>query len=248
MKSVENRPIIGIPCARLARGNGRTLHYIANTYIDALIAVGAVPLLIPATDDEATLLSAYGLVDGLLLSGGADINPAYYSEEIDGSEDIDDTRDIAELKLTRWALEEDQPIFGICRGHQLLNVALGGSLFQDIPSDLPQTNQDHQESAHRQQRDYLAHPVQLVPGSKLAAIMATTELEVNTLHHQSVKQPGQGLRVVGTSPDGVVEALESPEHRYVLSVQWHPEELWRTQTAAQNLFSAFIEEVKSRRQ
>lgn len=207
---------------------------------------GATPILIPATDNEEVLLSAYRSVDGLLLTGGADINPAYYGEEIDGSVDIDDLRDVCELKITRWALEEDFPIFGICRGQQLLNVATGGSLYQDIASQIPQTHQDHQESAHRQQRGYLAHTVNLVPDSKVAQVMGTTEIAINTLHHQSVKQSGRGLRVVGTAPDGVVEALESPEHRYVLSVQWHPEELWPEQAAAKNLFTRFVEEVRSR--
>ena len=138
------------------------------------------------------------------------------------------------------------PILGICRGHQLLNVALEGSLYQDIASDLPQTNQDHQESAHRQQRNYLAHNVKFEPDSQLAAIMGTTELSVNTLHHQAVKRVGKQLRVVGTAPDGVVEALEYPLNRYVLSVQWHPEELWRNQAAAKNLFASFIAEVENR--
>ena len=243
----HKQPLIGIPCARLDRGNGRTLHYIANTYIDALIAMNATPLLIPATQNETVLLSAYHAVDGLLLSGGADINPAYYGEEIDGSEDIDDERDMSELKLARWALEEDRPLLGVCRGLQLLNVATGGSLYQDIPSDFtPSTTQDHQESAHRQQRDYLAHTVSLDPASKIAALMGVTTLQVNTLHHQSVKKVGTGLKVVGTSPDGVVEALESPAHRYVVSIQWHPEELWRKQDAAHHLFASFVQEVNSR--
>lgn len=246
MNNSTKSVLIGLPCARLSRSKGRALHYIASTYIDALIAAGATPLLIPATDNEEVLLSAYRAVDGLLLTGGVDINPQYYNEDINGSVDIDDLRDVAELKITRWALEEDFPVFGICRGQQLLNVAAGGSLYQDIASDLPETLQDHQESAHRQQRDFLAHSVRLLPDSKLAEIMGTTELEVNTLHHQSVKQPGQGLRVVGVGSDGVAEALESPAHRYVVSVQWHPEELWPEQAAAKNLFTRFVAEVRSR--
>jgi putative glutamine amidotransferase len=242
----KTRPLIGIPCARLDRGNGRTLHYIANTYIDALLALGAVPLLIPATDDEAVLLEAYQAVDGLLLSGGVDLNPAYYGEEIAGSIEIDDTRDIAEIKLSRWAIVDDLPVLGICRGQQLLNVALGGSLYQDIPTNIPETKQNHQESGNRQQRDYLAHHVELEADSKLAAIMGVTGLKVNTLHHQSVKQVAQGLKIVGRAPDGVIEALEAPQNRYVVTVQWHPEELWRTQEAARRLFVSFIEEVKGR--
>lgn len=245
-KSREIRPLIGVPCG-VVMPNGTLRHNLGDTYVRALIAAGAAPFMIPATDDEATLYSLYRSLDGLLISGGVDINPRYYQEEMNGSEEIDELRDVAELTLTRWALEDDLPVFGICRGHQVLNVTLGGSLYQDIPSQLPESQLDHRASVHAGERTYLGHSVQIDPDSKLAAITGATELMVNSLHHQSVKQPGVGLKVTGKSPDGVVEALESEEHTWVLSVQWHPEDLYPGYDWSRQLFGAFVNEVRSRK-
>jgi putative glutamine amidotransferase len=128
-----------------------------------------------------------------------------------------------------------------------LNIALGGSLYQDIPSDLPQSQFNHRESALSGNRALLAHSVTIDPASKLAVITGTTELAVNTLHHQSVKAVGQGLKVTGSAPDGVIEALESEQHRWVLSVQWHPEELYHHHEWSRKLFGAYVDEVRGRK-
>jgi len=244
----EIRPLIGLPCGISTTPYGRR-HNLGDTYVQALLGAGAAPLIIPAVPDEAALYSIYRSLDGLVLSGGVDVHPQHYNEEIAGSEEIDEARDQTELILTRWALEDDLPIFGICRGHQVLNVALGGSLYQDIPTDLPEREVaiNHRASVAAKNRAYLAHNVLVDPASKLAAITGQTELAVNTLHHQSVKTVGQGLKVTGTSPDGVVEALESEKHSWVLSVQWHPEDLYSGHEWSRQLFAAFVAEVRRRK-
>ncbi len=243
--SKEIRPLIGISCGKTGMAYGTHRHNLGDTYIQAVIGAGGAPLIIPAIEDESSLYSLYRSLDGLILSGGVDMHPRYFGEEMDGTEDVDEARDYAETTITGWALEENMPIFGICRGHQVLNVALGGSLYQDIPSAMPSAL-DHQTSSKAKQRALLAHPVAIDPSSKLAAIVGKTELNVNTLHHQSVKAVGKGLKVTGTAPDGVIEALESEQHDWVLSVQWHPEDLYAGHDWSRRLFAAFISEVRQR--
>lgn len=239
---VVHRPVIGLSCDWL---EGRTgpRHSIRDSYVSAIINAGGLPLIIPATEDQAALYALYEMMDGLLFTGGADIDPAVYGESLDGTEaeGISDERDSAELRLARWALADDLPVLGICRGHQLLNVAAGGTLYQDIPAGLPQSAVDHRGSTYTDDRSLLTHKVSLEPGCRLAAVFGATELAVNSLHHQGVKQPGSGLRVVGTGPDGLAEALEGSQHSWLFTVQWHPEELWQKQTAASHLFKAFVE-------
>ncbi len=240
------RPIIGVPCNRMLMPNGTYRHAISNTYVEALLAAGASPVLIPSSAHEPALQAVYNMLDGLLLSGGVDVDPINYGEEINGTEEIDDLRDITEILLTRWAMRDALPILGICRGQQVLNVALGGSLYQDIPSQIPDTDMDHRMSDRLGQRNYIAHPVTLNPDSRMAGLLGTIELAANTLHHQSVKQVGEGLKVVGVAPDGVIEALESEDlNRWVFSVQCHPEELWRDHVWAIQLMREFVEAARA---
>lgn len=244
--SKEIRPLIGITCGVQAPG-GALRHNLGDTYVRALIGAGAAPFIIPATDDEATLYSLYRSMDGLVLSGGVDVHPRYFGEEIDGTEEVDDLRDVAEMTLLRWALEDNLPILGICRGHQVLNTALGGSLIQDVPSQLPESKIDHRGSVHAKDRSFLAHTVSIDPESKLAVITGATELTVNSLHHQALKKVGTGLKVTATSPDGVIEAMESVEHNWVLSVQWHPEDLYQGHEWSRKLFATYVDEVRRRK-
>ncbi len=245
--SKEIKPLIGVTCGVSIQPNGSRRHSLGDTYINALVKAGAAPVIIPSTTNEDALYSIYRSLDGLLLSGGVDIHPRYFNEEIDGSEEIDEIRDQTEILLTGWGLKDDLPIFGICRGHQVLNVALGGSLFQDIPSQVGNEALDHQKSVSAGVRSFLAHEVKINPDSKLAKITGATELKVNTLHHQSVKQPGKSLRVTALAPDGIIEGLESDQHKWVLSVQWHPEDLYEGLDWSRKLFGAFVSEVRSRK-
>jgi putative glutamine amidotransferase len=247
MRNFEYKPVIGIPASTM-QTNWGFRHTLAETYIAAMLAAGASPVIIPSTGDAAAIYAIYRKLDGLLLSGGVDVHPRHYGEEMNGTEEVDENRDATEIMITRWALEDNLPILGICRGIQVLNVAAGGTLWQDIASQLPDVSQDHRESAMRRQRDYIAHPVNLEADSRLAALLGTTKVEANTLHHQAVKDPAQGFRVVGTAPDGIIEAMESTRHDWVFAVQCHPEDLWRDHTWANKLFNAFVAQVKERTQ
>lgn len=144
-----------------------------------------------------------------------------------------------EIQLTRLALTRELPVFGICGGAQVLNVALGGSLYQDIPSQVPKAHK-HSGSPER------AHTVDIVPGTRLAAVVGMPEMRVNSLHHQAVKVPGQGMVVSASACDGVIEAVEIADRPFVIGVQWHPEQLFMDDDAAQRLFSAFVQAAAAR--
>ena len=196
-------------------------------YIDAVIAAGGVPLVLPPTDDMRVLRGMFDALDGLLLTGGVDVAPGLYGEQPHprlGAVNAD--RDAAEIPLARWAVTEGKPVFGICRGIQVLNVALGGTLYQDLPSQRP-GEIDHEMSVKHECWNNLDHDLALAHDSRLARLLDTTSLGVNSLHHQAIKELGSGLRVVGHAPDGVVEAVEGMNGHFVLAVQCHPEELWQ---------------------
>ena len=241
----ERKPVIGIS-GDIIVVSGAERHAVRDSYVSAILNAGGAPLIIPALGDEAAARAVYSCLDGLLLTGGADLHPTHYGEGENGSEmeSVEPRRDSTEFWLTRWAIADDLPVLGICRGHQVLNVALGGSLYQDIPSQLTDSEVDHRGSTYTDDRSLLTHEVELAPGCKLGAIFGSANIQVNSLHHQGVKTVGQGLMVVGTSPDGVAEALESYQNRWVASVQWHPEELWRSQEKTADLFRAFIEAAR----
>jgi putative glutamine amidotransferase len=157
---------------------------------------------------------------------------------------INALRDEAEIRVSRWAAENDVPLFGICRGHQVVNVALGGTLVADIPTQV-QTNLPH-DFPDGTPLDVYAHPVAITPGSRLAGIVGVTDLTVNSWHHQSVREAGKSLIVSARAPDGVVEATEAPGARFLLTVQWHPEKLSVKDPAAAALFAAFVEAATKR--
>jgi putative glutamine amidotransferase len=176
----------------------------------------------------------------LLLPGGEDVDPAFYGEarhEKCGRVSLD--RDETELALARWAMEEGKPLFAICRGIQVLNVAQGGSLYQDIQTQVPGTDKHDWYPDHP--RDRQSHTLEIVPRTRLAQLSGTTSLPVNSLHHQAIKEAAPGLVVVAHAEDGIVEAVEAPDHPFALGVQWHPEELASRDARAQRLFDAFVE-------
>src|SRR4051812_26475168 len=156
----------------------------------------------------------------MLFPGGLDVHPTHFGEAIHPSVTVDEPLDALELKLARWASEREVTTLGICRGQQLLNVALGGSLIQDLPT----AGTDHPQS-DAAIRDDLAHSIQVEPDSRLAAIFGDTTFGVNSFHHQAINQLGRGLKAVAWSPDGVVEGVESTEHPWLLGVLFHPENL-----------------------
>lgn len=207
--------------------------------VQAIADVGGLPVLIPTSLDDDQLRALYRRVDGILLPGGGDINPRAYGEAAHPKTgNIDDGRDWTEIRLARWAVDDDLPIFGICRGHQLMNVALGGTLVQDIPSGL-QTPLTH-DIPNDLPRDTRLHTVEIDPTSRLAAILGAARVEVNSLHHQAVERHAPNVCVTAYAPDGVVEALELPDRKFALSVQWHPEDLYQDDPQMRRLFSAFV--------
>jgi putative glutamine amidotransferase len=211
-----------------------------QTYLQALTRAGATPLLIPHLVDETPLRSLYDLLDGLLLPGGVDVDPARYGEarhEECGQSSPD--QDETEIRLARWAVNEGKPLLAICRGIQVLNVTLGGSLYQDINSQIPGSEKHDWYPGYA--RVHLPHSVTITPQTRLATILGESVVRVNSLHHQAIKDIAPGLLATGHTPDGILEAVEVEAHPFAIGVQWHPEELAPTDPRAQRLFDELIE-------
>jgi putative glutamine amidotransferase len=233
--------IIGVPL-RPFTGSGFPPKLALNrAYFEALEAAGAIPLPIPIVPGPRHLRLLYELLDGLLLPGGADVEPGRYGAV--AREDCNLTLmpdlDEVELTLAKWTIEDDLPLLAICRGIQLLNVAYGGTLWQDL-----QVEGATRESHDRDPRDLLVHSLDIEPGTMLARVAGATRIQVNSLHHQAIREPGKGLRVVARSPDGVIEGVEAGGHRFAIGIQCHPEELRSKETWAASLFDELVDAAK----
>lgn len=246
MRPEKLKPLIAVTCSRVTGGAwglyslGHFMDYTFAEYGLALLDAGAAPVIIPSAQDEASLESILGTVRGLLLSGGPDIHPRNYGEEpTAGLGDVDDTLDRMELAAARLAFENDIPVLGICRGIQVLNVALGGTLYQDIPSQVPES------ICHTPKTDkaVATHTINILAGSRLRRIMGRSEIWVNGKHHQAVRNPAPGLKVTARARDGIIEAVEHPQKRWMVGVQWHPEGTWREDSFSIKLFKAFVREA-----
>ena len=213
------RPIIGITPSLETNENKI---YTPTSYPKAVIQAGGTPVFLNFTRDDEMIEQYAAMVDGVLFSGGDDVDPASYDEEqIWGCGDICPLRDDFEIKLLKVLVEKypEKPVLGICRGAQVLNVAMGGTLYQDLRSQVEGCiRHQQQQSSH-----YASHKAMMTEGSKLHAIYGSTEVMVNSFHHQAVKDVGEGLVVTARASDGVVEGLEKPDHPYFIAVQWHPE-------------------------
>ena len=237
------RPLIGIT------GNfGERGCELAEGYYRSVLEAGGTPVVLPPYTDREALLDTLDRIDGLLLSGGGDINPLYLGEEPSPAlHGINPQRDLSELLLVRLACDRQMPVFGICRGCQVLTAALDGRLHQDIREAMP----DAALLKHSQElaREYASHSVALHAGSLLRDIMQTDTLFVNSFHHQAVAEAGPHLRVSATAPDGVIEAVESSEHKSLLGVQWHPEcFILRNDRSMLPLFRWLVGEAEAYRQ
>lgn len=233
------QPIIGIACPKMFfSNNSHEPHfYVSNSYIDGVVRSGGIPLLLPLLHQPgAPLRAMVESLDGLILTGGKDASPHHYGESpLQELGEVDYERDLAELELIRFARELNKPMLGICRGMQIINVALGGTLVQDIPSQVPQALQHAQKGS----KMYGAHTVTLAPGF-LKDVLEKEEVLVNTSHHQSVKDLAPGLRVSAIAPDGVVEAIENADAT-IVGVQWHPERMWLHDDNMLRIAKAFVE-------
>jgi len=241
-----SKPLIGITAYDYVKPeNGWHYDISYSNNAAAIERAGGLPVLIPASLSQETLRAIYERLDAVLLPGGGDVNPAQYKSEPNAKlVAVSDERDAMELSMASWALADDMPILGICRGIQLLNVAMGGSLVQDIPSNI-QTDLRH-DIQNQEPRNTFLHDVQLESDSRLANILGDTKFRVNSLHHQALLNVAPGARVVAKAPDGIVEAIEVPDKEFVMAVQWHPEDLLDDDSRMENLFKAFIEAAQKR--
>ena len=229
--------VVGIPLRPFTGAEFPPKLALNRAYFDALEKAGATVLPIPVVKDVQRLRFHYELLDAIVFPGGADVEPGRYGAipredcHLSVMPDLDEV----ELALAKWALADDLPILAICRGIQLVNVACRGTLWQDL-----QVEGATGESHERSPRDLLAHDVEVVPGSLLARTLGRTHIKVNTIHHQAIRKLGDSLEVAGRSPDGVIEGIELPGHRFVLGVQCHPEELRDKEEWAARLFGAVV--------
>lgn len=235
------KPIIGIT-TDLEKNEK---HMLNNTYVNAVIHAGGLPILLPIGIEEDVEQFA-GLIDGLLLTGGGDLDPTIFGEEphvLLGS--VEPARDAVELNLFKEVLAINKPILGVCRGLQVINIALGGNMYQDIYA---QKEGDLLQHSQKALRTHGSHFVQVEKDSLLESITKTNQIKVNSFHHQAVKDIPTPLRISGVASDGVIEAIESTAHRFVLGVQWHPEALAQKSDAVSlQIFDAFIQKCAESR-
>ena len=232
------QPVIGLTLDREPPGGySKTHHWYAlrENYCTAVVDAGGLPVLLPHEPDEATAYLA--LIDGLVVTGGAfDVDPALFGATTrHSSVTTKDRRTAFELAVTRGAVSADKPVFGICGGQQLLNVALGGTLIQHIPDEVANALAHEQPNP----RTGAGHTVRITPGTLLHRITNASELPVNSAHHQAVKDVAPGLVVDAVAPDGVIEGSEATQRRFLIGVQWHPE--YAISDGDRRLFAAFIE-------
>lgn len=211
------KALIGISCAH----PDNDFSSVRRTYSESVLNAGGIPILIPIITSEEVLATIVDMLDGLILTGGEDVHPRYYNEEpIEELGEVNDVRDVYDLTLIRLATERKLPTLGICRGEQLINVAFGGSLYQDIPAQYADSTVKHNQEASSK---YSTHYVTLLPGSTIATLTGEKELCTNTHHHQAVKQVAPGFKVTAWACDSIPEAIESCEGLPMWGVQFHPE-------------------------
>ena len=231
------RPIIGV----LAEIDNELSTKVLNTYIHAIEMSGGIPILFPYVVECKTIEHFIDICDGFLFTGGADIDPKRYGEE--ASENIGAIqihRDEFEFQVFEKVINTSKPILAICRGSQLVNVALGGTLYQDIPSEKPS------EVLHKQE-DFgstPAHSVKLIADTPLLALVKQESIQVSSLHHQAIKTLGEGLEIMAVADDGIVEAIYLPRYQYLWAFQWHPERMFDTDMPSRLIFADFINACK----
>ncbi len=237
------RPVIGITCSLTASPIGDSIYplernIIARDYARAIEYAGGTPFLVPHVGDMECINQYLGVLDGLILSGGGDIDPLLYGQEPHqniGS--VDRVRDEMELQLTQKALAQDLPILAICRGIQMLNVAAGGTIYQDIAAEMPRPTLCHSQNGAGW---YASHTIDILSDSHLLQIFGSPTARVNSFHHQAVRDVGEGFMITAKAKDNVIEAIEAPTHRFAIGVQCHPEMMWEHHPEVLNLFTTFL--------
>ena len=228
------RPVIGlIPLV----DDERESLWMLPGYMDGVAAAGGLPIMLPLTSGDEALDQVCAMCDGFLLTGGHDVAPEIYGaarEDVCGT--CSPERDRMELGVLRRAMATDKPVLGICRGIQFINAALGGTLWQDLPTRRPSATEHHQRPPY----DVPAHSVEVLPDTPLAALIGEGARRVNSYHHQAVKELAAPLSAMAVSEDGLIEAAWHPAQRFLWGVQWHPEFAWKSDPAARAVFEAFV--------
>lgn len=235
---IDGRPLIGVTPWYDYKKN---VTFIKPGYCEGVAKAGGLPLLLPLTSDEELLADIFSRFDGFLISGGPDVDAKHYGEHnLPFNEDISPHRDIMEIFIARKAIQEGKPVFGICRGIQVMNVAMGGTLYQDIYSQLKDKELllKHSQEAPKW---YPTHDIIIEKNSIVWKSFSKEKVGVNTFHHQAVKDVAPGFLVSSRSPDGIIESIEYEGHVFAVGVQWHPELMWQEDEIYLNLFAEFVE-------
>jgi len=232
-------PLIGITAHVTETAAGRKVVAAGEAYVDAVRLAGGFPVLLSPVTGAAAIESSLDYLDGLLFTGGKDVDPSHYGQEILNIKVAPEPeRDAFELPLARVAVAANRPVLAICRGMQVLNVALGGSLWQDIPDQLPAALHHYQKAP----RDEPTHPLEVTRDTLVGDLLCGINgalTQANSFHHQATRALGPGLLPVAHAPDGLVEAVELPGHDFVVGVQWHPEHL-TTHSSHRRLFEGLV--------
>jgi len=210
-------------------------------YMSGIEEAGGLPIILPYTTDEDEIIQAASMCDGFLFTGGHDVSPSVYGDSVkETCGTACEVRDELEKLVFEFATSEDKPVFGICRGIQMINALCGGTLYQDLPTEYECRVEHHMEPPY----DRKAHDVNIIKESPLYDLFGAEKISVNSYHHQAVKKLGCGLEVFATSEDGLIEGVYMPAHRFIVAVQWHPEFNYRVDETSRRLFERFVKECK----
>lgn len=217
--------------------------WMLPAYMEGIEAAGGIPVIMPLTNEEETLHRLSDMADGFLFTGGQDVSPALYRKKAgEYCGESCQKRDSMEKILLSIAIREEKPVLGICRGIQLINAALGGTLYQDLPTEYASDLEHHQKPPY----DVAAHGVKLVTGTPLSELLGEETMEVNSYHHQAIRELAPVLKPMAYAEDGLVEAVWMPEHRFLWAVQWHPEYNYRVSAESRKLFKKFVDTCSRR--